>query len=206
MKNKMEWKKAFVISTIIIASFLIIFAILYQVQYQTYTKQFNIKLNSIIVKLQEEYPNLAVNDIMRILNNTDETEMNLLRQYGIDLKEDAILLKNDSTFQKSLLFNLALLGGFGVCLLFVFILFTLKFILFIILFPSMHFIIILHLYLFLILLIGDGIGENICISFSFVFSKFSYIAFVTPHSCNFIIITNINLYYIAKWWIFQYFP
>lgn len=126
MKNKIELKKALIINVIIIVSFLLVFAILYQVQYQTYTKQFNIKLNSIIVKLQEEYPNLAANDIMRILNNTDETEMNLLRQYGIDLKEDAILLKNDSTFQKSLLFNLALLGGFGVCLLFVFILYNHK--------------------------------------------------------------------------------
>lgn len=126
MKNKIQLKRSIIISTIIIASFLLLFGILYQVQYKTYTKQFNEKLNAIIVKLQEEYPNLTANDIMQILNNTEETKIDLLRQYGIDLKQDAILLKNDSDFQKSLLLNLTLLGAFGICLLFAFILYNHK--------------------------------------------------------------------------------
>ena len=53
MKNKTELKKAFIVSVIIIASFFILFAILYQIQYQTYTKHFNEKLNVIIGELKE---------------------------------------------------------------------------------------------------------------------------------------------------------
>ncbi len=126
MKNKIELKKAFIVSIVFIASFLILFAILYQIQYQTYTKHFNEKLNVIIVKLQEKYPNLTSNDIMSILNSTEEAEIDLLRQYGIDLKQDAILLKNDNAYQKFLITNLTLLSGFGICLLFVFALYNCK--------------------------------------------------------------------------------
>ncbi|MCI9087032.1 MAG: HAMP domain-containing histidine kinase [Clostridia bacterium] len=117
MKNKIELKKAFIVSIVFITSFLILFAMLYQIQYQIYTRHFNEKLNVIIVKLQEKYPNLTSNDIMNILNSTEEAEIDLLRQYGIDLKQDAILLKNDNAYQKFLLANLILLGGFGISLL-----------------------------------------------------------------------------------------
>lgn len=126
MKNKIELKKSLIVSFVIIVSFLLLFVILYQAQYQTYTKHFNEKLNTIIVKLQEEYPNLTTNDIMQILNNTEETNVDLLKQYGIDLKQDVILLKNDSDFQKFLIFDITLLGGFGICLLLVFILYNYK--------------------------------------------------------------------------------
>ena len=126
MNNKIELKKALVVSIVIIVIFLLFFVILYQVQYQTYTKQFNEKLNNIIVKLQKEYPNLTANDIMHILNETEKTDTDLLRQYGIDLKHDAILLKNDSAFQKFLLFYIILLGGLGICLLCVFMMYNHK--------------------------------------------------------------------------------
>lgn len=126
MKNKIELKKALIMSTIIITSFLLLFTILYQIQYQTYTKQFNEKLNTIIVRLQEEYPNLTANDIMQILNDTEETSIDLLKQYGINLKQDAILLKNDSAFQRFLILDLVLLSGFGVCLLLIFMLYNYK--------------------------------------------------------------------------------
>lgn len=91
MKNKIELKKILLISIVIIVSFLLLFAIVHQIQYQTYTKQFNEKLNSIIVKLQEKYPNLTPNEIMKVLNDDEKVEADLLRQYGIDLKQDAIL-------------------------------------------------------------------------------------------------------------------
>ena len=123
MRNKIGLKRTCIVSGIIIGSFLLIFTILYQIQYQTYTKHFNEKLNVIIVKLQEKYPNLTSNDIMSILNSTEEAEIDLLRQYGIDLKQDAILLKNDNAYQKFLITNLTLLSGFGICLLFVFALY-----------------------------------------------------------------------------------
>lgn len=126
MKNKIELKKALIISTIILASFLLLFAVLYQVEYQTYTKQFNEKLNTIIAKLQKEYPNLTANDIMQILNDTEETDIDLLRQYGIDLKQDAILQKNDSAFQKFFAINLTSLAVFGVCLFLIFLIYNHK--------------------------------------------------------------------------------
>lgn len=124
MRNKIGLKRTCIISGIIIGSFLLIFTILYQIQYQTYTKQFNEKLNRIIVKLQEEYSDLTPNEIMQILNETEETDVDLLRQYGIDLKQDAILLKNDSAFQKFLVLDLTLLVIFGICLFIIFMLYN----------------------------------------------------------------------------------
>lgn len=126
MKNKIELKKTLIVSILIIVVFLIFFAILYQIQYQTYTKQFNEKLNSIIVKLQKEYPNLTENDMMQILNDTEKADADLLRQYGIDLKEDDILLKNEEAFHQFLFIDLILLGVFGIGLLFIFILYNHK--------------------------------------------------------------------------------
>lgn len=116
MKNKIELKKILLISIVIIISFLLLFAIVYQIQYQTYTKQFNEKLNSIIVKLQEKYPNLTPNEMMQVLNDDEKVEADLLRQYGIDLKQDAILLKNDEAFQRFLVLDLILLGCFSISL------------------------------------------------------------------------------------------
>ncbi len=116
MKNKIELKKILLISIVIIVSFLLLFAIVHQIQYQTYTKQFNEKLNSIIVKLQEKYPNLTPNEIMKVLNDDEKVEADLLRQYGIDLKQDAILLKNDEAFQRFLVLDLILLGCFSISL------------------------------------------------------------------------------------------
>ena len=110
----------------IIVIFLLTFAILYQVQYQTYTKQFNEKINSVIVKLQEKYPNLTPNEIMQVLNDTEKSNVDLLRQYGINLEEDDILLKNEKAFHQFLYIDLILLGGFSMVLLILFMIYNHK--------------------------------------------------------------------------------
>lgn len=126
MKNKIGLKRSLIISGAVIVIFLLAFAILYQLQYQTYTKQFNEKINSVIVKIQEKYPNLTPNEIMQVFNDTEKSNVDLLRQYGINLEEDDILLKNEKAFHQFLCIDLILLGGFSMVLLIIFMLYNHK--------------------------------------------------------------------------------
>ena len=57
MKNKIELKKSIIITIVTIIIFTVIFIVMYHIEYQTYTKQFNQKIDSIIVLLLQKYPN-----------------------------------------------------------------------------------------------------------------------------------------------------
>lgn len=56
MKNKVELKKAFIITIITAIFFIILFNAFYFFQYRTYTNTFNEKINSILAKVLEDYP------------------------------------------------------------------------------------------------------------------------------------------------------
>jgi len=126
MKNQIELKKMLVISITVIAAVTILFGILYQIQYKTYTMQFNEKLNSIVTKLQEKYPDITQDDIIQIFNSTEKVENDFFKEYGIDLKEDALLLKNDEAFQKYWILNLSLIVSFAIGLLAIFMIYNHK--------------------------------------------------------------------------------
>lgn len=126
MKNQIELKKMLVISITVIAAVTILFCILYQIQYKTYTMQFNEKLNSIVTKLQEKYPDITQDDIIQIFNSTEKVENDFFKEYGIDLKEDALLLKNDEAFQKYWILNLSLIVSFAIGLLAIFMIYNHK--------------------------------------------------------------------------------
>ncbi len=121
MKNKIELKKTLIISCIIIVIFLFLFSILYFVQYKTYTIQFNEKLGSIIAKLEEKYPNLERNEIMDILNGSKELDKNILREYGIDLENDSLILENDRYFEYFFILDIVLLIALVFALMITFI-------------------------------------------------------------------------------------
>lgn len=126
MKNQIELKKMLVISITVIAAVTILFGILYQIQYKTYTMQFNEKLNSIVTKLQEKYPDITQDDIIQIFNSTEKVENDFFKEYGIDLKEDALLLKNDEAFQKYWILNLSLIVSLAIGLLAIFMIYNHK--------------------------------------------------------------------------------
>ena len=97
MKNKY-------IVLIITSLILIITSVIINIhQYHTYTINFNNKINSIVAKIEKEYPNIKEKEIIEILNSKDKTD--ILPKYGIDIKEESILLENDKANKKNIIFN-----------------------------------------------------------------------------------------------------
>ena len=106
MKNKIELKKMCITSCIVAIIFLIIFSILIYKQYKTYTYNFNQKIAGIIDNVLEKYPDIEKREIVEILNNSDRTNNEILREYGIELDKDSVILENNTDFQKFIIIDI----------------------------------------------------------------------------------------------------
>ena len=109
MKNKVELKKYIVKSILIITLALIIFGVYQYCQYRIYTTNFNNKIGSIMTKIIQEYPNIDKNDLIKIVNSKESTNINLFKEYGIDLNKDSLILINDKFLKYSIIFGLLIL-------------------------------------------------------------------------------------------------
>ena len=109
MKNKINLKSIILVSVVIIVVFNISFGILSYYQYKIYTNNFNKKIDMIITKITNVYPDVNKNDIIEILNNDSYDTQNLLENYGIDLNKDSVVLENNKYFTYFLILNLILL-------------------------------------------------------------------------------------------------
>lgn len=106
MKNKIELKKMCITSCIVIIIFLITFSILVYKQYKTYTYNFNQKIAGIIDNVLEKYPDIEKREIVEILNSSDKTNNEILREYGIELDKDSVILENNTDFQKFIIIDI----------------------------------------------------------------------------------------------------
>lgn len=106
MKNKIELKKMCITSCIVVIIFLIIFSILIYKQYKTYTYNFNQKIAGIIDNVLEKYPDIEKREIVEILNSSDRTNNEILREYGIELDKDSVILENYTDFQKFIIIDI----------------------------------------------------------------------------------------------------
>ncbi len=97
MKNSPELKKVLfiIIDIIIIAITLFEFAYIYQ--YKRYSENFNRKIASIVDEVLEKYPDVSEQELMQVINSTDNGS-NILEKYGIDLENDSVVLENDNLF------------------------------------------------------------------------------------------------------------
>ena len=109
MKNKIELKKMCITSCIVIIIFLITFSILIYKQYKTYTYNFNQKIAGIIDNILEKYPDIEKREIVEILNSSDKTNNEILREYGIELDKDSVILENNTDFQKFIIIDVSTL-------------------------------------------------------------------------------------------------
>lgn len=109
MKNKIKLKKMCITSCIVIIIFLITFSILIYKQYKTYTYNFNQKIAGIIDNVLEKYPDIEKREIVEILNSSDKTNNEILREYGIELDKDSVILENNTDFQKFIIIDVSTL-------------------------------------------------------------------------------------------------
>lgn len=120
MKNKIELKKMCITSCIVAIIFLIIFSILIYKQYKTYTYNFNQKIAGIVDNVLEKYPDIEKREIVEILNNSDRTNNEILREYGIELDKDSVILENDIDSQKFIIIDISTLIVFILILSIIF--------------------------------------------------------------------------------------
>lgn len=106
MKNKIELKKMCITSCIVVIIFLIIFSILIYKQYKTYTYNYNQKIAGIIDNVLEKYPDIEKREIVEILNSSDKTNNEILREYGIELDKDSVILENNTDFKKFIIIDI----------------------------------------------------------------------------------------------------
>lgn len=118
MKNKVELKNALIISSLIIIIFNIIFIIENYFEYRTYTNNFNKKIEGIFETINEKYPNVDKSDLVEILNTNNTSNIkSFLRDYGIDIEEDSVILQNDKYFKTFLITNIVTILIFCILLL-----------------------------------------------------------------------------------------
>ena len=98
MKNKENFKKHLILVICAIIVFGIIFIALNIVQYKRYTENVNNALDQIIANIKEEYPDVKMEEIIQILNSDSILQNNLLSEYGIDIKEDSLVLSNNGIY------------------------------------------------------------------------------------------------------------
>ena len=100
------------------------FGVLLYTQYRTYNINFNEKISEICSKIVEKYPKVEKRELVEILNSaaskkdkaniqnsTNEvvTSNTILRDYGIDLEKDTVLLANDKEFKQFIIIDITAL-------------------------------------------------------------------------------------------------
>ena len=94
MKNKVYFKRYLIITLIISLFFSFIIYSLNRFEYSKYREEFNKKISSITYSIKEKYPSVTEEEIIDILNSKKDNN-DLFDKYGIDIKEDSVILKND---------------------------------------------------------------------------------------------------------------
>ncbi len=108
MKNKIELKKTVIASLLTIIMISIGFGIFQIYQYSQYTKNFNNAIDKLVTQIVEKYPTITKTKLMEILNSNSQST-NILREYGIDLEEDTIVLENEELFTKYVVVNISII-------------------------------------------------------------------------------------------------
>lgn len=114
MRNKINLKKCLIRIFIVIVIFLGCVLALNIHEYQKYVSNYNQKIAAILQKVQEIYPEVSEEDLMRILNedaeNEDKLSESFLTKYGIDLEKDSVILGNEEIAPKFIVANVILVA------------------------------------------------------------------------------------------------
>lgn len=111
MGNKIYLKNSIIKSVIASIICILTFIPLNKIEYKKYSLEYNKKINSLSKTIQEKYPEIKEEEIIKII--TTEKEDNL-KQYGIDIKEESIIEKNNIEYKKIQIIKITILIIFTV--------------------------------------------------------------------------------------------
>ena len=104
MANKIELKRTIIYGIISFAIISAVFIFANYMEYSRYTEGFNIRLSQILKNINEDYPDTDISEIIKILNNDENfDEKDILREYGIDINQEAVIFQNNKYFKNFLI-------------------------------------------------------------------------------------------------------
>ena len=111
--------KVLLTNIVIVLLFIIIFVVVIKMQNKVYSKIENEKINDIINNVMEKYPEVKEEDILKIINNRDDSSENILEKYGYD-DELSYIKELRENINKNLINTAVLIGIFGIASLSIF--------------------------------------------------------------------------------------
>lgn len=120
MKNRKYLKKYLIQILIVVIVFLISFIFISKLEYNEYKRNFNYKINGIFLFLQEKYPDITKDDLIKILNS-DNSKTNILKEYGYDIEIDSLLIQNDKLNVRYNIYKVVIVGLCLVTLIYLFV-------------------------------------------------------------------------------------
>ena len=78
--------------------FIILLYLVNKVEYNKYKYNTNQKINGIVAKIQEKYPEIGKEEIIEILNSNNKD--NLFNEYGYDINKDSYINQNNEVYIK----------------------------------------------------------------------------------------------------------
>ena len=111
--------KVLLTNIVIVLLFIIIFVVVIKMQNKVYSKIVNEKINDIINNVMEKYPEVKEEDILKIINNRDDSSENVLEKYGYD-DELSYIKELRENINKNLINTAVLIGIFGIASLSIF--------------------------------------------------------------------------------------
>ena len=120
MKNKIKLKK-FLMTIFVVSSFLFgLFLYINIHAYYSYTSIYNKKIDAVILKVKENYPNVSDEEIIKILENNQNTKDSFLKEYGIYI-DDFLNDNTESKYEWYLIWNTSIFISTMILLVFFFL-------------------------------------------------------------------------------------
>lgn len=125
MKNKAKFKSYLCITIIISFIVLSIFFIINIYEIKTYQKLYNNKINSLLVQVEKDYPNINKSELIKLLNNKVSDE-SFAKEYGLNYKVDNLVIENDYYFKRGLIINISFFTFAILLIIIIFIIYNRK--------------------------------------------------------------------------------
>ena len=123
MMNKENLKKYLIIFSIVFLIFAILFFLMNWLQYNKYTKNVNLVINQIVVNLSKQYPDVDINEIISILNGDNGDKSNILEEYGINIRKDSTIIRNNTDYNMFIFIYIGILFLLFITIFVIFILY-----------------------------------------------------------------------------------
>lgn len=119
MSNNVYLRKYLMKSLCAIMFFIILLCLVNKVEYNKYKYNTNQKINGIVAKIQEKYPEIGKEEIIEILNSNNKD--NLFNEYGYDINKDSYINQNNEVYIKFNILKIFILLLSFVILIYLFV-------------------------------------------------------------------------------------